>query len=453
VGLVPETVFQLPVMDRWLLHAPLVGLDVLMNRAAVDALVTGQPVHGLQELRLQLADSPPPPQPRSGDFDPDFLGFITTRACNIGCLYCDFGGPTAKPVIISPDVILSAIDWYADHLVTKGRRQFKVHLFGGEPFRAPEAVDLILHRTRQVCARRGLQPWFEVSTNGVFPESRAEFVGDYFDVVVLSFDGPPEFHDRNRPGFDGRPTFDVVERTARRLAASPVELCLRACVTQESVEHMEDITDWMCREFHPAVINHEPLTQNALTQSAGLAPPDPYAFAVHWMRSRRIAARYGIKLVYSAAEAERPQVSSCPVGSDTMIISPNGRTSACYMLPEDWQSRGMDFDLGHVHARGLVEIDVRAAERIRQFVADKPRCETCFCRWSCAGGCHVTHSYLNCPTDYNDFCRQTRIITACLALECLGADELIDGLLASPHAMQQLADQPDDGLRLEELTC
>jgi hypothetical protein len=35
----------------------------------------------------------------------------------------------------------------------------------------------------------------------------------------------------------------------------------------------------------------------------------------------------------------------------------------------------------------------------------------------------------------------------------VGADELIDGLLASPHAMQQLADQPDDGLRLEELTC
>lgn len=449
----PATIYKLPVLDRWLLHAPLLGIDALVNAAAILALESGQPAAGLEELRQILVNGPAPPEPKSGNFDPEFLGFITTRACNIGCVYCDFGGPTAKPVVIDPTFVVSTIDWYADHLVARGRTQFKVHLFGGEPFRAPEAVDLIVHRTRAVCAQRGLKPWFEVSTNGVFNEMQARFVGDYFDVVVLSFDGPPEFHDRNRPGFDGRPTFDVVERTARRLSASPVELCLRACVTHDSAAHMERITEWMCREFQPTVINHEPLTLNELTRRAGLMPPDPYEFAEHWIRSRRIAARYGVKVVYSAAEAERPQLSSCPVGSDTLIISPNGRGSACYMLPEDWQSKGMDFDMAQVHPGGRVDIDLAASNRIRQFVSDKPRCEKCFCRWSCAGGCHVTHSYRNCSTEYNDFCLQTRLITACLALEDLGAASTVDALLADRSALQALAHHQADGINMEMLAC
>jgi uncharacterized protein len=442
--------YALPVLDRWLLHAPLIELNALLNRASVDCLqsdhTTGPPQ--LEQIRSLVASSPSPPQPRTGQMCPDFIGFITTRACNIGCVYCDFGGPTAKKVEIDPQIVVAAIDWYADHLVATGRDRLKVHLFGGEPFHAPEAVDLIVHRTRAVCARRRLTPWFEVSTNGVFNEARARFVGDYFDVVVLSFDGPPEFHDRNRPAFDGRPTYEIVERTARRLSRSPVELCLRACVTQESVEHMERITEWMCREFRPTVINHEPLTLNELTRRAGLLPPDPYAFAVHWMRSKRVAANYGVRVVYSAAETTRPQLSSCPVGSDTLIISPDGRASACYMLPEDWQSKGMDFDMAWVRPEGRVDVDQASVDGVRQFVASKPRCGKCFCRWSCAGGCHVTHSYLGCSTEYDDFCHQTRIITACLALERLGASDLVDELLADREALERLATHPADNLHL-----
>ena len=95
-----------------------------------------------------------------------------------------------------------------------------------------------------------------------------------------------------------------------------------------------------------------------------------------------------------------------------------------------------------------MELPGEDVERVRQLVADKPRCQDCFCRWSCAGGCHVNHSYPGCSRAYDDFCIQTRLITACSLLDGLGFASLADGLVADGAEMQRLALRPSD--RLED---
>ena len=106
-------IFAVPVLDRWLLYAPLHDLSALVNAAAIKRLCRGGAdlPADLHLLREKLLVEMQGPQPLSGDIAPEFLGFITTRACNIGCIYCDFGGPTAKKVDIDPEVVVSAIDW------------------------------------------------------------------------------------------------------------------------------------------------------------------------------------------------------------------------------------------------------------------------------------------------------------------------------------------------------
>src|SRR4051794_11146080 len=93
--------FAVPVLDRWLVHAPLHRLTALLNGSALDRLRRGE-VAGVPELEAihaALREEPAEvPRPPSGPIAPDYLGFITTRACNIGCRYCDFGGPTAQKI-------------------------------------------------------------------------------------------------------------------------------------------------------------------------------------------------------------------------------------------------------------------------------------------------------------------------------------------------------------------
>jgi radical SAM protein with 4Fe4S-binding SPASM domain len=211
---------------------------------------------------------------------------------------------------------------------------------------------------------------------------------------------------------------------------------------------MERITRWMASEFKPAIVNFESLTPGVLAERAGLRVPDPYEFARHCVGAYRVAEELGIRAVYSAAETERVRLSFCPVGTDALIVTPEGRVSACYLLPEDWRARGLDLDVGRLSASGRMELDFAALTRARELPADKPHCERCMAQWSCAGGCHVNHTYPGCSPEYDAFCVQTRIVTACLLLREMGEEAIVDELLANQSAMQSLALHQDDRIVL-----
>lgn len=443
-------VFLIPVLDRWLVYAPVHRVAAIVNAAAAQRLRDGGAIAGtgaLAGLIDALREPVTVPAPLEGDICPSFLGIMPTRGCNLSCVYCNFGGPTADKVLMRPEVAVAAVDWMADRLVAAGRKHFPIHFFGGEPFIAPDIIDVVVHRVRMHSARHGLIPYIDASTNGIFSESRCQFVGDYFGGVVLSFDGFAEYHDRHRPASKGRPSFEAVSRTAKRLGEMPLDLCLRVCITDESVGEMESMTRWMIQSFKPGVMNMESLTPGPLAEQAGLKVPDPYRFARHCVASYRVSESLGVRMVYAAAETERARLSFCPVGTDAVIVSPDGRASACYLMPEDWQHRGLDMDVGHVGAGG-VTIDAAALERARLLPLRKPRCESCFCQWTCAGGCHVNQTYPGAPSGYTDFCIQTRIITACRLLDDLGCGELVDELLADEASMRRLAHQQWDAVEV-----
>ena len=336
----------------------------------------------------------------------------------------------------------------ADFAARSGRSTLDVHFFGGEPFSAPDVVDVAVHRTRAVAAEKGLLPNLEVATNGVYSEARARWVGDYFDTVVLSFDGFRAVQDRHRSAAGGRGSFDQVAGTARVLSASPADLCLRVCVARDNVEQLAETVRWFSEEFRPSSIDFETLQPTPESERAGLTPPDPYTFAAQFRKARRAACEHGVEPVYAAAVTTQPRISFCPVGNDALILHPDGRVSACYLLERDWQARGLDLNLGWLGAGGDMELPEEDVHRVRQLAADKPRCENCYCRWSCAGGCHVNHSFPGCVPAYDDFCIQTRLITACSLLDGLGLESMADELALDQAEMRRLALRPSD--RLED---
>jgi uncharacterized protein len=210
---------------------------------------------------------------------------------------------------------------------------------------------------------------------------------------------------------------------------------------------MEEFTGWLCNEFNPSAINFEILSSSELTNAANLFPPDPFEFAVNFQKSRVIAEKYGIDLIYSSDIIQNPVVSSCPVGKDTAIISPDGRISNCYLMPEKWVDIGLDLDFGAISQSGVVRINEEKIGVIRKMVEDKPRCSNCFCKWSCAGGCHVGITFPGCDPVYDNHCLQTRLISAFTLLSGLGLPEKINQLMENPEAMHRLAFYESDSLK------
>lgn len=447
-----SVVYVVPVAQHWLLYAPLARLSALLNEPAVLALSRGQKVPQLAELNSALASVLPEPRCPSGELNPQFLGILPTRTCNLDCIYCGFGAQCASPEVMDLSVAVSAVDWMAERVLAQGRLRLDVHLFGGEPFCAPNVVEAVAHRTRSAAAKRGLIPFLEVATNGVHDETVCGFVADHFDAVILSLDGPQSFHNRNRPCRGGAKSFDSVTRTAKLLGRSNVELCLRCCVTSDSVPKLEETAEWLCSEFTPNAVNFEPLQPTLRSAAAGIVPPDPWEFAVHYVRAERIARRSGVRLVYAATDTDQIRATSCPLGTDSALVSPDGRISACYLEQQEWKDRGLDLDFGRA-SRDCVSTDSAAVERIRSVVMNRPpRCSHCFARMHCAGGCYVYHSSPDCAS-YDDYCIQTRIVSACRILTSLGLHDLVDTLLANDRALRRLALHPSDTLVHEEAVC
>ncbi|MEA4906034.1 MAG: radical SAM protein [Anaerolineaceae bacterium] len=376
--------------------------------------------------------------------DPYFLGLLPTRGCNMACRYCDFLSGDVQ--VMSIDTVRRSVDAYLDLLCQQRKRTGAVHFFGGEPFHAPQPVQFAVEYTRLQAATAGIGIHFEATTNGNYDPRLARWIADNLDTVVLSLDGPAAAQDLHRPLRGGSPSFPRVTASADIFSAGDCELVLRTCVSQRNVDALPEIADWFARRFHPAGVCFEPLSLSESAHRNGLLPPDPLAYARQFHAAARRLEKDGIPAVLSTADLSRPRVTPCPVGNDALIVSPEGEINACYLLEKEWQAHGLDMTLGQVSPHGFL-LDPSAVARVRRFsVYDRPLCTDCFCRFSCAGGCHVHHDTHRPAGQYDDQCIRTRLVTAALLLEELGQGELCAQWLADDHQLAQTAWQVSDRL-------
>jgi uncharacterized protein len=389
----------------------------------------------LGEIRLSAPDYPDDPGP---DVIPYFLGLIPTRACNGACVYCDFLGPGEATEKMDYGTATAAIDWMINHLVEIGENKLEVHFFGGEPLFAPDIVSVAVHHARMLADRNGLGLHFEVSTNGLVSDLTTRFVTEHFHAVVLSLDGPEDIQNRQRPMPNGQGSFRQTVRFAEKVSTSSAQLCLRACISQENVNRMPEITEWFCESFQPSLINFENLKSTSNADQAGIWEPDPYQFARQFSSSLDIAEKYGIELIHSSLSTGSPQYSSCPVGKDTLIVSPDGVINSCYLLPSRWEDRGMDLSVGKV-VSGNLKVEIEKIRQLRELVRTKPRCSSCFCQWTCAGGCHVDVTYPGSDREYDNYCKQTRILGAIRLLREMNQQDVLQDFLKDDQQLREFS--------------
>jgi uncharacterized protein len=443
-------VHALPMGGNWLLVSAHSLTTAMVNRAAVQALAAcaqgdaSKAPEKVKNLWQQL--SQPYTRPRVSVSEPEKLVVIPTRRCNMRCVYCDFGELGAGLQTLDPRLACKLIDEIAAKPPSTSPAMLRIHFFGGEPLVTRPCVETIVHYARMVCARIELTPWFEITTNGLFDSTAVGFIGDYIDSVVISLDGPEAVHDFNRRRTGGDGTYAAVAANIRKLSRFPVELSLRTCITNRSVDAMTDIAAHFCAEFEFDVLCFEMLAPTEAADAAGLSPPDPYRFAAGVLKAEVAVAPHGIQVIHGPSELAGPRATSCPVGRGTLMLNPDGRLTACYLDTKRWTDRGINPVLGRVDPLTGPKIEPAKIEAIQRLLESKPRCERCFCRHTCAGGCHIEQTPPGCSLEYDDRCRATRIITAGRLLRNLEGTAAAVAFAEQPSTMRNLAENADDRL-------
>ena len=295
-------IFLIPVDGRYLVHAPLHRVTALVNPAAArqlgQALTDGRPqpwmAAGLKPLAERLlGPSAERPLARTGPFAPRRLNLFVTGDCNLACRYCvPRTGGTPKETM--PRRLCSAaLEGFAAIAARDRLPDFTVYLHGGEPLLHLDIVRFCLAEGKRQAQRLGVPFYVSATTNGCLPHETAQWVAAHFHFLIVSMDGPPEVHDRQRPGRDGKGSFTTTAAFVRTLKKRGRSFGIRCTVAAPNEAQLADWTRFFCDTFGPRVIVFEPATPPSGATAPDLAPPDPQAFAEAVMEASTVARKYG----------------------------------------------------------------------------------------------------------------------------------------------------------------
>lgn len=317
------------------------------------------------------------------------LSLAITDNCNLRCVYCHASaGEPHKSATMHKDVIRAVLDAYFKFV--RDEKNISVNFNGGgEPTYAFNEMVFAVDHSRQLANKYGKSVGFTMATNGCYGNHIREFIINNFRSVSLSFDGPQFIQNRHRPTRSGTGSFSQVFRTAKYFQNHKFPFAFRATVSSFSLPHLHEIIDLIAKEFPGKGIGLEhlnPFGRGEHSLDPLVQPPDKTAFSEAIAQLLDYAAERNVN-VMNAATTEynilRPVFCS-NVGIPNWTVTTKGKIIACGRdhAPDE-------FVFGQFNESSLeILLDATKIAHLHKMnVLEYEECQTCFCKYHCAGDC------------------------------------------------------------------
>lgn len=444
-------VFLVPMPDEgtFILYAPLLGISAHVNRALadlVDTLNRGESpgpdaVACLAQLReLGVVSEAPFPAlvtaPSEESFEPTSVSLFLTSRCNLGCTYC-YADANATSNAMAWPMAQSALDLVFDRAVKRRTNSVGVNLHGGgEATLEWDLLVQIVEYTRARAAERGMTANITIGTNGLLSEARAKWIGSHLDTATVSLDGPPDVHNASRPTVGGGRSYDTVVRTLRIFDDLGLKYGVRMTVTSAWVERLPEAVESVAGACRAHTIQAEPVFPVGRSDGQDDITPDSKIFIQAFRQASAVARRHGRELEYSGARLGVMTDRFCEAAGRSFAVTPTGEVSSCYEVTEPKDTRAELFFWGRYDKETQTfDLDeTRRRKQRRLTVHNKPNCQTCFCKWHCAGDCTAKLAYLGDPLDTagSPRCEVNRALTRDQLLRATGFESVVDRLAEAP---------------------
>lgn len=390
--------------DSYYLYAPLRRVVVSMNRAAVfsvsrylgqgEAALKPGDVEVIEQLRSAgLFSSPipePPITPNDYLFRPHEVTLFPTTRCNLRCIYC-YASAGTRQVDMPWEIAQAAIDLVIENARAVGRDDFIVGFHGGgEPTVNWQLVQKATLYAQQRGNELGLDAKIHCATNGVLTAPQREFVVSHFTGMNISFDGPPDIQDRQRPLANGKGSSEHVIQTIGYFQEKKFPFGIRVTLTATEGHRLSDIVRFIHRQCPQLDQLHvEPVWQCGRCQTTGERPPSEEQFITCFAEASDLAHELGFSLFYSGARLDVLTNKFCAAPGDGFSVTPEGIVSSCFEVTDPADVRAKLFHYGQYDkSRKEFMIDLQRVKRLRRLrVENIQYCQDCFCKWHCAGDC------------------------------------------------------------------
>lgn len=315
--------------------------------------------------------------------------------CNLACRYCfaEEGEYHGRRALMSFEVGKKALDFL---IANSGNRvNLEVDFFGGEPLMNWDVVKQLVEYGRSQEKNYNKKFRFTLTTNGVLLNDEImEFCNREMSNVVLSLDGRKEVNDAMRPFRKGQGSYDLIVPKFQKFAESrkQADYYVRGTFTKNNLDFSEDVIHFADLGFKQMSI--EPVVS---------AEEDPYAIreedlpkimaeydklAVEYIKRQKEGNgfhffHFMIDLEQGPCVAKR--LSGCGSGTEYLAVTPWGDFYPCHQFVGR-----EEFLLGNVDD-GIVNKSCQDEFKLCNVYA-KPKCQDCFAKFYCSGGC-AANSY------------------------------------------------------------
>ena len=337
--------------------------------------------------------------------------------CNFRCRYCfaDEGAYHSNREFMSLETAKRAVDFLIEN--SGKRKVLEMDFFGGEPLMNLDVLKKTVYYAKEQGAKAGKKFLFTTTTNALLlNDETIEFFNQEMENVVLSLDGRKEVHDAIRKSINGKGTFDLIIDKIKKFISlrGNKSYYVRGTFTAKNLDFGKDVL--FIADQGVDSISMEPVVTDI---------PDLQITNEHLPRIKeeyenlcdayleRLASGQGFNFFHFNIDLEggpclSKRVSACGAGNEYFSVTPNGDLYPCHQFAGDKNVRmGSVFD-------GIESPEIREQFK-NSCVFTRKKCENCFAKFICSGGCSANNYHFNGDIDepYQTTCEMMKKRVEC----------------------------------------
>lgn len=425
--LLQNNIYKLPLNeehgsdDTFLLYAPVAGNMCIATRKECEELEAAILQHPneseeMREIVEAFIHGTPADQRDSkvNHVDEFLLMYILPNyICNFACSYC-FSAKGRSNKSLKKEHLKAALDYFVAPKRVTSRRLAISYLGGGEPTISWDVVKYGLEYGDSLAKRYGFELMTTIVTNGSHITQEMVNAFDKYNVKArVSFEILESIQNKQRG------QYDRVAAGVDLLSKGLNPPMVRSMITPDNVELMPMMIEELHRRFPKvSVALFDPITSRETFNDVVTTKSFYDKYYDNFLTARKLATSYGIDLVCAPIRNLNMVVERFCTGE--FCLTPEGTITICHQISSPNEANYNDYIYAHVDDSNKLVIDddkfcKLAAENT---IYTNPKCEKCFVKWNCGGGCMMQNNQYT-PEVLDVICDFTRRFSKTLLLERL----------------------------------
>jgi uncharacterized protein len=315
------------------------------------------------------------PSPRPNPIESNSISIILHQKCNLECSYCFAYEDRGKESLKFSSVKQIIDSW----IVRKGKKSV-TFIGGGEPTLNWKLFYYAIHYIRQ-CDKSD-EVAIKVVTNGtLLNENKLRILEENRVKLTISFDILPDIQNSQRKYHgSNNSSYTVVDTLIRRLKHYKIDFGIRSTITEESVSRMPLMVKYVADNYqHVKKLHLEHITDDKLSTQYHKD------YTHFFFEARNLGKKLGIDVFNSFTVAQKSiKHDGFCYGDKCFIPQPDGSIiySFCHRISHVEKENDNKIRISTFLTEGI-----HCPNRNYTYFTMPNKCNKCFARWHCAGGC------------------------------------------------------------------